>query len=302
MKKLLSIFIFLIVLLVNAQTKEELFELTAQETCDCMNEVSIKELSKNEMHSRLGICMINSYNTRKDKFLKFEVSFSSENAKSIGDEVGIKMAAICPEVFLHFIEEETKQANEEVSNEIAIKDEVDESNEDEEVTEVNVEEASSEVKIDESKEEEVTEVNIDERSNETVIEAKLAQVNTEEKFSKIIENQTDDSIDAVEKEELNPIENESIVDTRSAKQENLPITGLFIRISGEELSFIHILDQNDKYQKFMWLSNFKGSNHFIENVATIQNVQVYYRNIEYFVPNMKEYYTVREVVEIKLIK
>jgi len=190
MKKLIFISIFLANLFVTAQTKNELFEITAKETCECINEVDLKTLSRKQIKSRLGICMLNSYGVRKDKFIQFGVNFNIDSAKNIGEEVGIKMATICPEVFTSFIEEKE----------------------------------------------------------------------TEEQYSSI--------------------------------------AGLYKKISGNDINYIHIIDENGKNQKFMWFGNFKGSNRFIEKRDSINKVIVYYKNTEYYVPKMKEYFTVKEITEI----
>ena len=107
MKKIIFISIFLISIISHSQTKEELLDLVANETCECINMDELDNLSNAELEMKLGLCMMESYSKRSEKFKDFGIGNGSvESAEELGELVGMKMAFICPKVFSSFIENE----------------------------------------------------------------------------------------------------------------------------------------------------------------------------------------------------
>lgn len=80
------------------------------------------------------------------------------------------------------------------------------------------------------------------------------------------------------------------------------VQGKLKSITGNEFSYINIEDESGKSQKFLWLSNFKGSDKLIENdkVKGIE-VSVTYKNTECYSPKLKEYIIVKEIIEIEYL-
>jgi len=84
--------------------------------------------------------------------------------------------------------------------------------------------------------------------------------------------------------------------------ESFIIEGKLKSITGEEFSYINIKDTLGKSQKFLWLSNFKGSDKLIDNnkIKGLK-VNVIYKNTECYSPKLKEYIIVKEIVEIEYL-
>lgn len=114
MKSIYFIALFLITITVNAQTKEELFESFANETCECILEEKLDSMTKDEVKRALGLCMLDGYEKEKEKFLNYGVKFDSyESGIKLGKLVGVEMALICPEVFKVFIDDKDAAEEEE---------------------------------------------------------------------------------------------------------------------------------------------------------------------------------------------
>lgn len=113
MKKIIIIIVFIFGIYSSAQTKDELISIMANETCECINKEG-DNLSKQEIQTKLGVCMLKGYNKRKEKYIAVGIKFDSyESGRKLGEQVGYKMAKICPEVFQSFVDEavNTKSSN-----------------------------------------------------------------------------------------------------------------------------------------------------------------------------------------------
>ncbi|PHS07979.1 MAG: hypothetical protein COA88_07660 [Kordia sp.] len=84
--------------------------------------------------------------------------------------------------------------------------------------------------------------------------------------------------------------------------ESFVIEGKLKSITGDEFSYINIKDTLGKSQKFLWLSNFKGSDRLIDadKIKGIK-VNVTYKKTECYSPKLKEYIIVKEIVEIEYL-
>ncbi|WGD34473.1 hypothetical protein [Olleya sp. YS] len=99
----------------SAQSKEEVVDKIAQETCQCIDAKGIDMTMENKtkIEMEFGLCLIESYNKNKkeaDKY--FEVSLLDESSvEGIAELVGMQMVSYCPNVFSVFIEEELENDN-----------------------------------------------------------------------------------------------------------------------------------------------------------------------------------------------
>ncbi len=200
---ILSIFILNFTILF-AQTEEEAYEILANETCECINKIGLNK-DKTEIQRNLGICMLNSFEKNKEKFEKENLNLKMndyQSGKALGEKVGVKMAVICPEVFMAFMDEDT----------------------------------------------------VDEYNDSTT------------KFTSIL--------------------------------------GVIKSISDGDVSYITIIDSDNKKQKFIWLRNFEGSDKIIENEKAVigKKVKIEFVNTECYIPKMKEYYMLKEIVKMEFIE
>lgn len=102
MKKITIALVLLIGLNLNAQkkTKEEVIDLMAEDTCECLTKKKIKTSdSMEEKQMALGLCLIQSYNDHKSKSKYFSKQKNTDFEK-IGEEVGLVMASKCGGEFL----------------------------------------------------------------------------------------------------------------------------------------------------------------------------------------------------------
>ena len=102
MKKITIALVLLIGLNLNAQkkTKEEVIDLMAEDTCECLTKKKIKTSdSMEEKQMALGLCLIQSYNDHKSKSKYFSKQKNTDFEK-IGEEVGLVMASKCGSEFL----------------------------------------------------------------------------------------------------------------------------------------------------------------------------------------------------------
>lgn len=92
---------------------DDIYKTIADKTCSCLDE---KELTKDNLELNLGVCMMEVIND----YPELTNSISLKNTKSmekLGENVGLQMAFICPEVFLLMTEEETKPNKKSYSSE-----------------------------------------------------------------------------------------------------------------------------------------------------------------------------------------
>lgn len=97
MKK--SIYLFVFTLFTNqlySQTNEQLQSM-AQLTCECVNGKNLDLKNRKEVEMQLGLCLLEAAG-------KNNINFDSgtDSIKPIAEKVGIKMATICPAVFVSF--------------------------------------------------------------------------------------------------------------------------------------------------------------------------------------------------------
>ncbi len=87
-------------------------------------------------------------------------------------------------------------------------------------------------------------------------------------------------------------------DTDKAK-EIYVFNGEIQSIKGNDFSFVEVKNSDGIVQKFLWFSNFKGSEKLIANDSIIgTKVKVKYKNTECFSPKLEEYIIRKEIIEI----
>lgn len=93
-------------------------------------------------------------------------------------------------------------------------------------------------------------------------------------------------------------------DNEEVKIDSYNITGKLIDVKGDEFSIVSIKDEDGKVQKFLWLQNFKGSDELIDKLnktSKSPSVQITYKNLECYSPQLKEYIIRKEILEMSFI-
>ncbi len=88
------------------KSKEEVVELMAEDTCECIAKKKISKTDKMEdKEVALGLCLIESFNAHKSKS-KYYSKKTLEDIEEVGEDVGVAMAGICVEDFLSIFSSE----------------------------------------------------------------------------------------------------------------------------------------------------------------------------------------------------
>ena len=95
---------------------------------------------------------------------------------------------------------------------------------------------------------------------------------------------------------------QGFVDDEPNVDNSKTISGKIVSVKGEEFSTLIIKDINGKTQKFLWLSNFKGSDKLIETKKPKNlKVEVTYINVEIYSPKLKEYVVRKQITGIEYL-
>ncbi|MFY7671561.1 hypothetical protein ACOSP6_10805 [Tenacibaculum sp. MEBiC06402] len=83
----------------------------------------------------------------------------------------------------------------------------------------------------------------------------------------------------------------------------LYLEGTLKKISGDDLYMVELKDSDGKTQKFVWLTNFEGSDKLIELDKDVKGVKVgvSYTNLEYFSPKLKEYIVRKKITRLEFL-
>ena len=116
------IFLVLVILCNVAGYSQEVFDVIAKETCDCLQAKKDKQpnLSADDFKTEVGVCMIKSYSDHMSEFKGADkVDFGdSEGMTKLGEKVAIKMMQFCPNVILE-LGKSAQNAEKEVEKEDA---------------------------------------------------------------------------------------------------------------------------------------------------------------------------------------
>lgn len=76
-------------------------------------------------------------------------------------------------------------------------------------------------------------------------------------------------------------------------------TGTFKRIDNKGFNYI-VITENGNEKSFLWLTQFAGSEKFMDNTTSLtgKNLNVSWKEIEVYLPQAKGYYKVKEITEI----
>ena len=88
------------------KSKEEVVELMAEDTCECIAKKKISKTDKMEdKEVALGLCLIESFNAHNSKS-RYYSKKTLEDIEEVGEDVGVAMAGICVEDFLSMFSSE----------------------------------------------------------------------------------------------------------------------------------------------------------------------------------------------------
>lgn len=94
-------------------------------------------------------------------------------------------------------------------------------------------------------------------------------------------------------------EDETVQKIDNPVDESRSFEGNFKSISGKEILTLSIIDTSGKTQKFVWISNFKGSDRLMDTAkATNTKVKVYFENIEMYSPELQDYVVRKQITQI----
>ena len=106
-KKILLLGVVLFTLILSAQ--EATLDKIAKETCEYLNEVDFKSLSKKDLEIKLGIQIIKLYSKYekelKSEGLEFELNEDQKGIESYAEKVAFSMIKFCPEVLAAFADD-----------------------------------------------------------------------------------------------------------------------------------------------------------------------------------------------------
>ena len=82
------------------------------------------------------------------------------------------------------------------------------------------------------------------------------------------------------------------------------LEGTLKKVTGDDLYVVEVKDTDGKTQKFVWLTNFEGSDKLIELGKEVKGVKVgiTYTNLEYFSPKLKEHIVRKKITRLEFLK
>lgn len=97
---------------------EELLETLASDACACLKNSKLEGLNRSQIEMQMGICLLQSVSNNKNEIEKKTgiTTIQPSDLKGFGEMVGMKMAFICPEIFMFFIDEGEYGSEEEIWN------------------------------------------------------------------------------------------------------------------------------------------------------------------------------------------
>lgn len=88
------------------KSKEEVVELMAEDTCECIAKKKIKKTdTTEEKEMALGLCLLQSFNAHKGKS-KYYKKKTLDDMEEVGEDIGLVMAGMCAEDFLSIFSSE----------------------------------------------------------------------------------------------------------------------------------------------------------------------------------------------------
>ncbi|MDZ4678821.1 MAG: hypothetical protein SGI94_00180 [Saprospiraceae bacterium] len=82
------------------QKQEAIYNLIAQETCDCMADKDVSNMKSEDIEMNLGLCMLGSFSKHSGE-LGGEADLSNDTAmEALGEKIGILMFGKCPQTLM----------------------------------------------------------------------------------------------------------------------------------------------------------------------------------------------------------
>ncbi|TPG33321.1 hypothetical protein [Flavobacterium pectinovorum] len=116
-----KIFLLIVLLCGAVSYSQDVLEVIAKETCQCLEIKKAKEpnLSSADFKTEVGVCIIKSYTDHKSEFKPAEkVDFTDKDGMGkLGEKVAIKMLQICPDMIMELGRSAINEDKEEVQKE-----------------------------------------------------------------------------------------------------------------------------------------------------------------------------------------
>lgn len=102
MKNKLLLILALLSLNLTAQDNERIQKI-ARSTCECLNEKNLDDKTPQEVEVQFGLCILGSVSKNKKEFDEMYggKSIMEIDMEKFGEEIGLQMAMICPDVFMN---------------------------------------------------------------------------------------------------------------------------------------------------------------------------------------------------------
>lgn len=81
-------------------TEAEVYDLVAQETCDCMSTKDVSKMNSSDIEMNLGLCMIGSFSAHSDVLGDDFDLGNSEGLEKMGEKIGLIMFSKCPQILM----------------------------------------------------------------------------------------------------------------------------------------------------------------------------------------------------------
>ena len=101
MKKISPLIAFALLFIANnVFAQEDILDVFAQETCDCISKKNVESLSQEQINLELGFCIMQSLGNHTGEYEeKYPVDVKDpESFSKLGEKIGFRMAAKCPSI------------------------------------------------------------------------------------------------------------------------------------------------------------------------------------------------------------
>jgi hypothetical protein len=83
---------------------ESLIEKISDDSCECMTGNSLNDMNQSQIEMQMGVCILQSVGKFKTEIESYlgQQSIIDIMTEQFGEQVGIKMALVCPQIFMFF--------------------------------------------------------------------------------------------------------------------------------------------------------------------------------------------------------
>ncbi|MFM9947924.1 MAG: hypothetical protein ACKV1O_08305 [Saprospiraceae bacterium] len=82
------------------QKQEEIYNLIAQETCECMEGKDVLNMKSEDIEMQLGMCMLGSYSEHSGDLEKEADLGNQTGMEALGEKIGVLMFGKCPQTLM----------------------------------------------------------------------------------------------------------------------------------------------------------------------------------------------------------